>query len=120
MDRLRYDGEGSARALNIHGGRLNFNYTFRLDTFIHPVLEMPSRVEVENNTIDNYIFIYMLVVVIVDVLWRRKDIGGGDVASDGQRRVSTVCRVRLVSRHEMSQGKHGTKRHNHHWSQSHW
>ena len=80
---------------------------------------MPSRVEVENNTIDNYIFIYMLVVVIVDVLWRRKDIGGGDVASDGQRRVSTVCRVRLVSRHEMSQGKHGTKRHNHHWSQSH-
>ena len=83
---------------------------------------MPSRVEVENNTIDNYIyiFIYMLVVVIVDVLWRRKDIGGGDVASDGQRRVSTVCRVRLVSRHEMSQGKHGTKRHNHHWSQSHW
>ena len=83
---------------------------------------MPSRVEVEqeHNTIDNYIFIYMLVVVIVDVLWIRKDIGGGDVASDGQRRVSTVCRVRLVSRHEMSQGKHGTKRHNHHWSQSHW
>ena len=44
---------------------------------------IPSRIEVEhNNTIDNYIFIYMLVVVIVDVLWRRKDIGGGDVASD--------------------------------------
>ena len=79
---------------------------FRLDTFIYPDLDiilygncplslMPSRVKVEHNTIDNYsnyIFIYMLVVVIVDVLWRRKDIGGGDVPSDEPKEsVYSVC-----------------------------
>ena len=56
---------------------------------------MPSRVKVEHNTIDNYsnyIFIYMLVVVIVDVLCRRKDIGGGDVPSDEPKEsVYSVC-----------------------------